>query len=105
MVYDVLTPAVPVIALYILTYGLQKLKIVNRGFHVNLWNFIILLAFTVSGIGGFVLLILIDNGIRSYLNPQLLYWHVEAGIALTVITIFHFHCYPGSISRIMGAGR
>ena len=105
MVYEVLTPAVLVIALYKLTYSLQKLKIVNMGFHVNLWNFIKLLAFTVSGIGGFVLLILIDNGIRSYLNPQLLYWHVEAGIALTVITIFHFHYYPGSISRIMGAGR
>ncbi|MGB9837297.1 hypothetical protein [Methanothermobacter sp.] len=72
---------------------------------MNLWNLVILITFLISGIGGFILLLLLENGVRLYLNSQLLYWHVEAGLALMVVMVFHFHCYPGSLNRILGVGK
>ncbi|MDI9617838.1 hypothetical protein [Methanothermobacter sp.] len=59
----------------------------------------------ISGIGGFVLLLLLESGIRFSLNSQLLYWHVEAGLALVLVTVFHFHYYRGSLNRILGVGK
>jgi len=70
--------------------------------HVNLWNLIIFLAFIVSGIGGFILLLMLENGIKTPFNQKLLYWHVEAGVGLMIVTIFHFHYYRGSVRRILG---
>ncbi|MDI6881831.1 MAG: hypothetical protein AB7S37_01925 [Methanobacteriales archaeon] len=76
--------------------------LVNRRWHVNLWNLIIFMAFIVSGIGGFILLSMLEYGVKAPFNHQLLYWHVEAGVGLMIITIFHFHYYKGSIYRVFG---
>lgn len=104
MGYSIL-PAIPVTGLYMVTYLLYRTGFIGRALHVNLWNLVILLAFTISGIGGFVLMLLTEAGVKFYLNPQLLYWHVEAGIALIPLTVFHFHCYRGSLRRIVGVGK
>ncbi len=105
MEYTIFNVTLPLIGVYILTYTLYRNGRLRRSFHVNLWNLIILIAFLISGIGGFILLFLLENGIRFSLNSQLLYWHVEAGLALVLVTIFHFHCYRGSLNRILGVGR
>ncbi len=102
MVYDILNPSLAIIGAYLLTYGLHKGGLLGKRSHVNLWNFILLIGFMISGIGGFILLLSLENGINSPLNHQLLYWHVEAGIGLVLVTILHFHCYNGSIKRIVG---
>lgn len=100
MIYDVLIPTVPFIAGYLGTYTLYKGGIIKKNLHVNLWNFIIGAAFLISGIGGFILLILMAVGIKSPLNPQLLYWHVEAGLTLTLVTVFHFRDYWKSTKKL-----
>jgi hypothetical protein len=93
MVYDFLLPSLSVLVGYLFTFALYKGKIIRKPLHVNLWNFIIGFAFLVSGLGGFLLLILMELGIILPISPQLLYWHVELGITLVVVTLFHFHCY------------
>ena len=102
MEYEILIPSMLVIGLYIITYGLYKRGLVNRRWHVNLWNLIIFIAFIISGIGGFILLFMLEYGLKAPFNQQLLYWHVEAGVGLVIITIFHFHCYKGSVYRVFG---
>ena len=93
MGYDMIIPAVPFIGGYLLTYGLYKFNIIKKSLHVNIWNMIIGLAFLISGGAGFILLILLEMGIVSPLNSPLLYWHVELGVSLVLVTIFHFHTY------------
>ena len=93
MVYDILIASLPVIGCYFYTYALYKIGLIRKTLHVNFWNFIIGLAFLVSGGAGFLLLILIDMGIVTPITPQLLYGHVEVGITLAIVTVFHFHCY------------
>ncbi|HIH61474.1 MAG TPA: hypothetical protein HA298_02135 [Methanobacteriales archaeon] len=102
MEYEILIPSMLVIGLYIITYGLYKKGLVNRRWHVNLWNLIIFIAFIISGIGGFILLFMLEYGLKAPFNQQLLYWHVEAGVGLVIITIFHFHYYKGSVYRVFG---
>jgi hypothetical protein len=93
MVYDILLPSVPVLIGYLLSYTLYKADLIKKSIHVNIWNFIIGISFIISGLAGFILLILMDLGISLPVSPQLLYWHVEFGITVAIVTIFHFHTY------------
>jgi hypothetical protein len=94
MSYDILIPTLPFIGGYLITFSLYKFGLIKKIVHVNMWNFIIGLSFLISGGAGFLLLILIELGIKlPSINPQLMYWHVEVGITLTLITIFHFRDY------------
>jgi len=42
---------------------------------------------------GFLLLLLMELGIKLSISPQLLYWHVELGVTLALVTVFHIHTY------------
>jgi len=93
MVYDMLLPSIPVLLGYLLTYAIYRMGLMRKSVYVNIWNFILLLVFTVSALAGFVLLILLDMGITVPISPQLLYWHVEFGITVAIVTLFHFHTH------------
>lgn len=103
MVYDMILPAAPFIGGYLLTYSLYRMKLIKKALHINIWNLIIGLAFLISAGAGFVLLLLMEFGVTLPISPQLLYWHVELGITLALITIFHFHTY-WKTSKIMFTG-
>ena len=93
MVYDTLIPSIPVIIGYLGTYLLYKTSIIKKKVHVTIWNFIIGIAFLISGGAGFLLILLLEAGIVSPINAQFLYWHVELGITLAIVAVFHFHIY------------
>ena len=100
MSYDILIPSLPFIGAYLVTYSLYNLGFIRKALHINLWNFIIVLAFLLSGGAGFLLLILMEAGITLQINPSLLYWHVEIGITLALIGLFHFRDYWKSAKRM-----
>lgn len=93
MVYDIIIPAIPVIAGYLFTYSLYRLNIIRKSLHINIWNLIIGATFIISAGAGFLLLVLLDFGVALPISPQLLYSHVELGITLALVTLFHFHTY------------
>ncbi|MGC9516954.1 MAG: hypothetical protein ACP5C3_04555 [Methanomicrobiales archaeon] len=93
MVYDTLLPSLTVIIGYLITYFLYRGGLIKKSVHVNIWNLIIGIAFLVSGGAGFILLILLELGIFIPASPVLLYWHVELGLTLVFVTLFHFHIY------------
>lgn len=101
MAYDIIIPSIPVIAGYLLTYCMYNMNLIKRRFHVNLWNLILFLSFLISGLAGFILLILLDLGVSVQLNAQLLYWHAEFGVTLVVVTIFHLKNYWKSFRSII----
>lgn len=93
MVYDMILPALPFIGGYLFTYSLYRIDLIKKSLHINIWNFVIGLAFLVSAGAGFILLILMEFGVKLPISSDLLYWHVEMGITLALVTIFHFHTY------------
>ncbi|NYB51084.1 MAG: hypothetical protein HVN35_00755 [Methanobacteriaceae archaeon] len=93
MVYDMIIPALPFIGGYLLTYSLYRMNLIKKAIHINIWNLIIGLAFLISAGAGFILLIFMEFGVKLSINPELLYWHVELGVTLALVTVFHFHTY------------
>ena len=93
MVYDMILPALPFIGGYLFTYSLYKMDIIKKALHVNIWNFIIGMAFLISAGAGLVLLGLVEYGIALPISQELLYWHVQFAIAMFWIAIFHIHSY------------
>lgn len=74
---------------YLLTYYLSKKKKIKLIKHRKLWNSVLLLTFLVSGMTGIILAILLSYGIRLTFYSEMLFWHVETGIAMAIISIFH----------------
>jgi len=101
MAYDTLIPSIPIIICYLATYICYKKKIIKRRIHINIWNIAILLTFLVSGLGGFILVILMDLGLKSPISSQLLYWHVEFGITMIFVGMFHIHSYWHSTKKML----
>lgn len=77
------------ILLYFITHILSKKKIISVVNHRKIWNFLLLITFLISGLLGILLIIEINFGIKFSLPFNSLFWHVEIGIAMFVISIFH----------------
>jgi len=86
--YDIILPAIPFIGGYLLTYSLYRLKLIKKALHINIWNLIIGLAFLISAGAGFILLLLMEFQVKLPISPELLYWHVEMGLTLALVTCF-----------------
>jgi hypothetical protein len=87
--YHLLPISLFLIILYLITHILSKKKIISIVNHRKIWNILLLITFLISGILGILLVIRINFGIVVSLPFKILFWHVEAGIAMFVISIFH----------------
>jgi len=87
--YNTIPIIIVVFAVYLFSYLLVKAKKISLVNHKMLWNVILALSFLASAIFGVTLAIQIDNHIVG-LNYKLLLWlHVETGIIMAMISIFH----------------
>ena len=87
--YPLLLISLPLIALYIIGHVLSKKKIINVITHRKFWNVLLLITFLISGILGVLLVIRINFNIPIRLPFDVLFWHVEVGIAMVMISVFH----------------
>jgi hypothetical protein len=85
--------AVLLFSIYLITLYLSRKKKIKISQHRKIWNFILLITFLVSGIFGIILAIIVSYGIRLSFYSDLLFWHVEFGIAMAIISIFHISWY------------
>jgi len=93
MIYHLIPISLPLILIYVATFVLYKKRIITRALHVRIWNILILITFLIAAGFGIILIALIEQGITISLSPAMLFWHVEVGIAMFAISIFHIHCY------------
>jgi hypothetical protein len=75
--------------LYLLSHTLSKRRAISIATHRKIWNLLLLGTFLVSVILGLFLILRIDFDINISLPFDILLWHVEIGIAMGVICIFH----------------
>ena len=88
-VYHLLPVFLYLIVLYATSCILSKKKIISVVNHRKIWNFLLLITFLISGILGILLIIEINFGTTILPWFNILFWHVEAGIAMFAISIFH----------------
>lgn len=74
---------------YLGSLWLVRKKIVNLFWQRFFWNLVLLVSFLISAILGIFLVIKINFGRVIFPDFNSLYWHVELGIVMTVVSIFH----------------
>jgi len=87
--YDLILLSSLTVGFYLLTYILSKTGVIRTCTHRRIWNVVLLLAALLSILIGFVLVILLNYCIRFKYYNSLNLIHVEAGIVLALIVIFH----------------
>ena len=87
--YDFLGVAIILLLVYAVSHYLSRRKIINVGQHRMFWNLILLVSFIVVALSGLILVLRINYGTNIAQPFKLLYWHVEFGIVMSVIAVFH----------------
>jgi uncharacterized membrane protein len=75
--------------IYGVSFVLYKTKRIRVKTHRKIWNVLLLATFLVTGIFGLILTIQLDYALSFTIPVDLLFWHVETGIVMTLISLFH----------------
>ena len=99
MTYELISVSIILILGYLGSYLLYQKNYLKKATHIRLWNILILITFLISVVAGLILLCLVEYGITIPNSQGILYWHVEFGITMFWIAIFHIHSYWMSSSE------
>lgn len=99
--YNTLPIILALIMFYLISYLLYDNKTMKKRRYKQIWSVILLGSFLISGITGILLILTTDYGIVFNLNFNLLFWHVEAGIILAVVLLFHIHIHWNRFRKIL----
>jgi hypothetical protein len=75
--------------LYFITWGFAKTHKIKMATHRKIWNLVLLISFLISGILGILLVLRIQYGFSLNLGINQLFLHVETGIVMAIVTLFH----------------
>jgi hypothetical protein len=87
--YNFIPILIVCVILYGVTWILSARKIITQVLHRRIWNVVLLVSALIAIIPGAILTINIDLHTRIPLPFNLRYWHVEAGIVLGIVALFH----------------
>ena len=101
--YNVSPIALGFFLIYAVSFILYKTKKIRVTTHRKIWNVLLLATFLITGIFGLILTIQLDYTLPFTIPFDLLFWHVEAGVAMTLISLFHvgwhFNYYRNLLRR------
>jgi preprotein translocase subunit YajC len=87
--YNVVEIILAVLILYSISFLLVRLKKIKLITHRRIWNSLLAIVFLISGILGIIIAIQIDTKTILPGYSRMLWFHVEAGIIMAVISVFH----------------
>ncbi|KPK85875.1 MAG: hypothetical protein AMS27_06365 [Bacteroides sp. SM23_62_1] len=90
--------------LYILSYTLSRLSIITQKDHRQFWNILLLVTFLMTGLLGLTLAVQVNYKLNIPFIKELLVWHVDFGIGLTMIAVFHFLWHWDYYVRLVKGG-
>jgi hypothetical protein len=97
--------AVVFFLVYAASFLLHKTKRIRVTTHRKIWNVLLLATFLVTGIFGMILAIQLDYELPFQMPVNLLFWHVEAGIVMTLISLFHIGWHFKYYANLLRASR
>ncbi len=74
---------------YLTTWALSKKKIISQKLHRKTWNIVLLISSIISAVLGLFLILNLEYNTGISLPFNMLFWHVEAGIVMGFIAMFH----------------
>ncbi len=77
------------VGLYVFSLSAIRLGLFKKRIHRRIWNILLLITFLASCLLGFFLVIQINYSIVINWYLSFLHWHVEFGIAMTIIAVIH----------------
>ena len=78
-----------VLSFYFISFLLVKFKKINQIQHRRFWNIVLLITFLVSCFLGLFLAFSIDQQLSLKIYLPLIWYHVEFGIVMAIVAIFH----------------
>ncbi len=78
-----------VLSTYFLSFCLVKTKKITPIQHRRFWNFVLLISFLISCLLGLFLAFSIDQKLSLSWYLPLIWYHVEFGIVMSIVAIFH----------------
>jgi hypothetical protein len=87
--YNVLEIILGVLVFYFISSLSVKFKKIKLITHRRIWNSLLAIVFLISAILGIVIAIQIDTKTILPGYSRMLWFHVEAGIIMAVISVFH----------------
>jgi len=90
MPYALIPIGITIILLYALTFLLFRAGIILNKTHRQLWNFVLLLTFFLTAFLGLLLAVQVNYKLEIPWIKELLVWHVDFGIGMSIIAVFHF---------------
>jgi len=77
------------IVLYLISFGLVKGEIMSIVLHKKFWNFLLLITFIMTAITSIFVLLQLSYGFKFNFGINLVFWHIEMGWIMILISIFH----------------
>lgn len=87
--------------LYLITWLLSRFKVFKKNVHRKLWNVILLISFMVSGLLGLMLVVQINYDVMGDWYSTFMWLHVDFGIVMAIISIFHILWHTKYFATIM----
>lgn len=81
--------AIAFLLIYGVSFALYRTKRMRVATHRKAWNLMLLATFLICGLLGLVLVVGITRPTPWEIPSWLLVWHVETGIAMSLISFFH----------------
>ncbi len=75
--------------IYLLSLILSRLSVIQTKSHRQFWNIILLIIFLSTALMGLVLAIQVNYKLNIPFIKELLKWHVNFGIGMTMVVVFH----------------
>lgn len=87
--YNISPIAIALLLVYAVSFALYKTRRIKVATHRKVWNMLLLVTFLITGVLGLILAIKRDYALLFAFPINLIFWHVEAGIVMTVVSLFH----------------
>jgi hypothetical protein len=98
--FNVIPISLIIIGSYLFTHLLFSRGILSQKKHRRIWNLVLTAGFVGTGSTGALLLLLINLGIKTALNPSIDYLHAEVSILMVIAALIHMHIYRKPLKRM-----
>ncbi len=90
MPYALVPIGIAIILIYALTYLFYRAGIILKKTHRQIWNTGLLLTFFITAVLGLLLAVQVNFKLEIPWIKELLVWHVDFGIGMSIVAVFHF---------------